>query len=86
MLNDIFDWFLVMGNNKSVTLVIFVVTFLAIIIYVYGSKKRSKRFETYRNIPFLDDDNDQMIPKTNNKNQAQDKDNGKNSNTAGEKR
>jgi len=78
MLNDIFDWFMVMANNKSVTLVIFVVTFIAILLYVYGSKKRSERFETYRNIPFLDDDND-MIP-----NQNQNK--GTNSNTAGEKK
>ena len=58
MMNDIFEWFLVMANNKSVTLVIFVVTFFAIIIYVYGSKKRSARFEEYRNIPFLDEDMD----------------------------
>ncbi|GAA0400228.1 hypothetical protein GCM10009133_06350 [Cocleimonas flava] len=58
MMNDIFDWFMVMANNKSVTLVIFVVTFTAIIVYVYGSKKRSARLEEYRNIPFLDDDND----------------------------
>ncbi len=58
MMNDIFEWFMVMANNKSVTLVIFVVTFTAIIIYVYGSKKRSARFEEYRNIPFLDDDDD----------------------------
>ena len=78
MLNDIFDWFMVMSNNKSFTLVIFVITFLAIIAYVYGSKKRSERFETYRNIPFLDDDKD-MIP-----NQNQDKET--NSNTAGEKK
>jgi cbb3-type cytochrome oxidase subunit 3 len=60
MLNDIFEWFMVMANNKAATLVIFVVTFLAIIIYVYGSKSRSKRFETYRNIPFLDDDQDRV--------------------------
>lgn len=60
MMNDIFDWFMVMANNKSVTLVIFVVTFVAIIIYVYGSKKRSARFEEYRNIPFLDDDKDRI--------------------------
>lgn len=78
MLNDIFEWFLVMANNKSVTLVIFVVTFIAILIYVYGSKKRSKRFETYRNIPFLDDDND-LEP-----HQTQEK--GTNSHTAGEKK
>jgi len=79
MLDDIFDWFLVMANNKSVTLVIFVVTFIAIMVYVYGSKKRSKRFETYRNIPFLDDDS--LEP-----NQGQNKGNGTNSHTAGEKK
>ncbi len=78
MLNDIFDWFMVMSNNKSFTLVIFVITFIAIIAYVYGSKKRSERFETYRNIPFIDDDSD-LIP-----NQGQKK--GTNSNTAGEKK
>ncbi len=78
MLNDIFEWFLVMANNKSVTLVIFVATFVAILLYVYGSKKRSERFETYRNIPFLDDDDD-LVP-----NQAQKK--GTNSHTAGEKK
>ena len=60
MLNDIFEWFMVMANNKAATLIIFVVTFLAIIIYVYGSKKRSDRFESYRNIPFLDDDQDRV--------------------------
>lgn len=60
MMNDIFEWFMVMANNKSVTLVIFVVTFVAIIIYVYGSKKRSARLEEYRNIPFLDDDQDKI--------------------------
>ena len=59
MMQEIFDWFMVMANNKTVTLIIFVVTFVSILIYVYGSKKRSKRLETYRNIPFLDDDNDQ---------------------------
>lgn len=78
MLNDIFEWFMVMANNKSVTLVIFVVTFVAILIYVYGSKKRSKRFETYRNIPFLDDD-DARVP-------GHSKENGTNSHTAGEKK
>lgn len=45
-----------LSNSKSVGLVIFFVTFLAIIIYVYGSKSRSERLESYRNIPFLDDD------------------------------
>lgn len=78
MLNDIFEWFMVMANNKSVTLVIFVATFVAILIYVYGSKKRSKRLETYRNIPFLDDD-DALVP-------GHSKEKGTNSHTAGEKK
>ncbi len=55
-MQEIFDWFMVMANNKSVTLVIFFVTFVGILIYVYGSKKRSERLETYRNIPFLDEE------------------------------
>ncbi len=55
-MNDIFEWFMVMAHNKAVTLIIFIVTFLAIIFYVYGNKKRSERFEEYRNIPFLDDE------------------------------
>lgn len=61
-MQDIFDWFMVMANNKAVTVIIFSVTFSAIIFYVYGNKKRSKRFEEYRNIPFLDDEYDQRIP------------------------
>ncbi len=55
-MNDIINWFMDLSNSKSVGLVIFFVTFLAIIIYVYGSKSRSERLESYRNIPFLDDD------------------------------
>ena len=79
MLNDIFDWFMIMANNNSVTLVIFVGTFTAILIYVYGSKKRSERFETYRNIPFLDE-NDSRVP-----GQSKESDE-ENSHTAGEKK
>jgi len=55
-MQEIFDWFMVMANNKSVTLVIFFVTFVGILIYVYGSKKRSARLETYKDIPFLDEE------------------------------
>ncbi len=64
MLNDIFEWFMVMANNKATTLIIFIITFLAIITYIYGSKKRSQRFESYRNIPFLDE-NDERVPTSN---------------------
>ncbi len=55
-MNEITSWFMDLSNSKSVGLVIFFITFVAIIIYVYGSKKRSERFESYRDIPFRDDD------------------------------
>jgi hypothetical protein len=29
---------------------------MGIVIYVYGSKKRSQQLESYRDIPFLDDE------------------------------
>lgn len=58
-MDNLIAWFMDLSNSKSVGLVIFFITFVAIIIYVYGNKKRSERFETYRDIPFLDDDADE---------------------------
>lgn len=55
-MNDIINWFMDLSNSKSVGLVIFFTTFVTIIIYVYGSKSRSKRFESYRDIPFRDEE------------------------------
>lgn len=63
-MQEVFDWFMVMANNKSVTLLIFFITFVGILIYVYGSKKRSKRLETYKNIPFMDEDGQSIAPKS----------------------
>jgi len=62
MFDSIIEWFMVLANAKIVSMLILFSTFTAIVIYVYGSKKRSERFETYRNIPFLDDDEDEMVP------------------------
>jgi len=45
-----------MEYTKPFALVLFFVTFVLIILYVYTNKKRSKRFESYKNIPFQDDD------------------------------
>ena len=57
-MDDIIAWFMVLSNAKIVSMLILMSTFIAIVIYVYGSKSRSKRFEEYRNIPFLDEDQD----------------------------
>lgn len=64
-MDDIFAWFMVLANAKIVSMFILMGTFIAILVYVYGSKKRSKRLEEYRNIPFLDDDQDIRIPSNN---------------------
>ncbi len=49
-------WFTHMENTKVLSLVMFFVFFIFILLYVYLGKERSKRLETYRFIPFLDDD------------------------------
>ncbi|MEW6118544.1 MAG: cbb3-type cytochrome c oxidase subunit 3 [Pseudomonadota bacterium] len=51
-------WFSEPRNTKPLALVIFFVTFIGIVIYVYGSKKRSRKLESYRDLPFLDDEAD----------------------------
>lgn len=49
------SWFSRPENTKPLGLVIFFVTFIGILIYVYGSRKRGEKLESYRDIPFLDD-------------------------------
>jgi len=51
-----FEWLSNMENTKPLALVIFFVTFVGILIYVFTNKKRSKRLESYKHIPFQDDD------------------------------
>lgn len=52
------EWLSDASNAKSLGLVIFFVTFVAIVLWVYGSKKRGQKLESYKNIPFLDDDSE----------------------------
>ena len=51
-----FEWLSNMENTKPLALVIFFVTFVGILLYVFTGKKRAKRLESYKNIPFLDDE------------------------------
>ena len=51
-------WFSKPENTKPVALIIFFVTFIGILLYVFGSRKRSKRLESYKNIPFADEASD----------------------------
>ena len=48
-------WFSKPENTKPLALIIFFFTFVGIVLYVYGNKKRSEKLESYRDIPFLDE-------------------------------
>ena len=48
-------WFSKPENTKPVAVIIFFVTFVGILLYVYGNRKRSQRLESYRDIPFADE-------------------------------
>ena len=50
------EWLSSMENTKPLALVILFVVFVGIVLYVFTGKKRSKRLESYKNIPFLDDE------------------------------
>ena len=45
-----------MEGSKPVALLIFFVTFIAIVIYIYSGKKRKQRLESYKYIPFADEE------------------------------
>jgi cbb3-type cytochrome oxidase subunit 3 len=49
-------WFSSYEHTKPLALVILFVTFVVILVYVYGNKKRGETIESHKNIPFLDDD------------------------------
>ncbi|MCK5897381.1 MAG: cbb3-type cytochrome c oxidase subunit 3 [Cocleimonas sp.] len=60
---DFFMWFTDLGNSKIAALLIFFTVFMGILLYVYTNKSRSERLESYKYIPF-DDDQDEVPPKT----------------------
>ncbi|HGG60526.1 MAG TPA: cbb3-type cytochrome c oxidase subunit 3 [Gammaproteobacteria bacterium] len=49
-------WLGDLTNSKIAALLVFFPLFVAIVIYVYGSRKRSDRLESYKYIPLQDDD------------------------------
>jgi len=52
-----------MENTKPLALVIFFVTFVGILLYVFTGKKRSERLESYKDIPFLEDEQSDKLNK-----------------------
>jgi len=55
-------WFTSMENTKPFVLVLFFITFVGIILYVYTGKHRSERLESYKNIPLTDEDEPSTHP------------------------
>lgn len=54
---DWLNWFTRMENTKPLVLVLFSITFVLILIYVFSNRNRSQRLESYKNIPFEEDEN-----------------------------
>ena len=48
-------WFTQFENTKPLALMIFFTLFCGILVYVFGSRNRSQRLESYKNMPFLDE-------------------------------
>ena len=53
---DWLAWFTNATNAKIFSLLLFFGTFVVIVIYVFTGKKRAKRLESYKNIPFQEPD------------------------------
>jgi cbb3-type cytochrome oxidase subunit 3 len=64
MFADFLVWIMDLGHSKMVALLIFFTTFIGILIYVYSDKKRGERLESYRYLPFLDDDDSEKPVET----------------------
>lgn len=52
-------WFTKLENSKIVALLLFFTAFCAILIYVFTGKKRAKRLESYKYIPFQDEEHNE---------------------------
>ena len=49
-------WFTSMEHSKPLALVLFFGAFCGILIYVFTGKNRTKRLESYKHIPFDDEE------------------------------
>jgi len=56
-MQELIRLFTSMEFSKPFALVLFFITFMGILTYVYLNKDRSKRFESYRFIPLDESDN-----------------------------
>jgi cbb3-type cytochrome oxidase subunit 3 len=55
-MNEFFLWFTRPDHSKIFVTVLFTVVYTLILLYVFTNKKRGKRLEAYKNIPFEEGD------------------------------
>ena len=55
---DWLAWFFRFENTKPLALVLFFFAFCLILWYVFGDRKRGERLETYKHMPFMDEDHE----------------------------
>ena len=55
-MSDFLQWIGRLENSKIVALLLFFVTFCGILLYVYTGKRRRDRLESYKYIPFAEDE------------------------------
>ena len=60
MIVELFNWLGDLRNSKILALLIFFIGFVIVVVFVFTGKERGKRLESYKNIPFLDDDEDEQ--------------------------
>ena len=64
IIHDVLTFIAYWEHSRMFLLFLFMISFIGIILYLVINPDRSKRLESYRDIPFIDDE--QLVP--NNKN------------------
>lgn len=54
-------WLGTLSNAKLVLLVLLLGGFVGVLVYVYGSRARGRRLESYKYIPFMDEDGGRIV-------------------------
>ena len=55
-MSDFLNWLGQLENSKIIALLLFFVTFCGIVLYVFTGKRRRERLESYKYIPFADEE------------------------------
>jgi cbb3-type cytochrome oxidase subunit 3 len=58
MLSEIWQWIGQLSNSKILALLIFFPLFVGIVWYVYSNRQRSERLESYKYMPFQDEESE----------------------------